>query len=142
REQPALLAAMARCSVYDPSRPAAEHKVAKAQLITALRQHPAPRPVEYLEALAAAHYRLGEGKYALEALRTSEGVMKERLGPVSLAFLAMTHKRLGDGAKAKSYLDRARKAAPAPRREAELAPGLKLLAVLEEAGRVVGAKDE
>jgi WD40 repeat protein len=69
-----------------------------------------------LLALGMAQYRLGRYKEALVSLDRALGSVPDRLGPepgkggvpVALAFLAMTHHRLGNRQQARTYLRRLR----------------------------------
>src|SRR5206468_500746 len=91
-----------------------------------------PEDGSYLNTLGVTYYRLGDYQKALETLIRSNKIHAVRSGgsePADLAFLAMTHHRLGNNRAAQGFLKRLKDASP---RE-----GTEALALLREAEAIL-----
>jgi WD40 repeat protein/serine/threonine protein kinase len=95
--------------VRTPGRSATEYRAAHEIAEIACRSD--PESGSYLNTLGVALYRVGRYEEALETLKRSAALNAPPTGdpiPEDLAFLAMTHQRLGHSAEARKLLDRLR----------------------------------
>ena len=102
---------MTRTIAFDSERTPEEyeHAHAAAERVLALK----PESASSLQTLGALEYRMGRYAVALETLRKADALHRERYEngtPVDLAFLAMTHWRLGDVENVRTELARLRSA--------------------------------
>jgi WD40 repeat protein/serine/threonine protein kinase len=121
-EDAGLLYEAALLSLVNPSRPAAEYRVALSRLEAACRvvADEPERLAQYRHVLALAQYRTGQPEQARETLRnlTSAGVNSDGASsslPLALAVETMSSARLGRASEARAALERLRAAVQSDR---------------------------